>query len=56
MEVYTAGYQSTFDITPIRKWSMDPRAEDGGILGAEGWIHNGKPLLAVQKSQAITPL
>jgi len=55
MEMYTTGYQSTFDITPIRKWSMDPRAEDGGILGAEGWIHDGNPLPAVQKSQAITP-
>jgi N6-L-threonylcarbamoyladenine synthase len=55
MEMYTAGYQSTFDITPIRKWSMDPRAEDGGILGAEGWLHHGTPLPAVQKSQAITP-
>jgi N6-L-threonylcarbamoyladenine synthase len=56
MEMYTAGYQSTLDITPIRKWSMDSRAEDGGILGAEGWLHNGIALPAVQKSQAITPL
>ena len=55
MEMFTAGYQSTFDITPIRKWSMDPRAEDGGILGADGWLHHGTPLPAVQKSQAITP-
>jgi len=55
MEMYTAGYQSTFDITPVRKWSMDSRAEDGGILGAEGWLHHGISLPAVQKSQAITP-
>lgn len=55
MEMYTAGYQSTIDISPIRKWSMDPRAEDGGILGAEGWTQHGTPLPAVQKSQAITP-
>jgi len=54
MEMYTSGYQSTFDITPIRKWSMDQRAEDGGILGAAGWLHNGNMLPAVQKSQAIT--
>jgi N6-L-threonylcarbamoyladenine synthase len=54
MEMYTSGYQSTFDITPIRKWSMDQRAGDGGILGAEGWLHNGKLLPAVQKAQAIT--
>lgn len=55
MEMYTSGYQSTFDITPIRKWSMDAKAEDGGILGAEGWLHEGNLLPAVQKSQAITP-
>jgi N6-L-threonylcarbamoyladenine synthase len=54
MEMYTSGYQSTFDVTPIRKWSMDKRAEDGGILGAEGWLHNGNLLPAVQKAQAIT--
>ena len=52
--MYTSGYQSTFDITPIRKWSMDHRAEDGGILGAEGWLHNGNLLPAVRKSEAIT--
>lgn len=54
MEMYTSGYQTTLDATPIRKWSMDPRAEDGGILGAEGWLHHGVPVPAVQKSQAIT--
>ena len=54
MEMYTSGYSSTLNMTPIRKWSMDPRAEDGGILGAEGWLQSGKLLPAVQKSQAIT--
>lgn len=55
MEMYASGYQTTLDITPIRKWSMDPRAEDGGILGAEGWLHQGIPVPCVQKSEAITP-
>lgn len=55
LEMYASGYQSTLNITPIRKWSMDPRAEDGGILGAEGWLQNGKALPAIQKSEAITP-
>lgn len=54
MEMYAFGYTSTLDITPIRKWSMDPRAEDGGILGPEGWLRSGTLLPAVQKSQAIT--
>ncbi|KAM0715955.1 hypothetical protein Q7P37_008469 [Cladosporium fusiforme] len=55
MEMYMSGYETTLDVTPIRKWSMDPRAEDGGILGAEGWLLDGIPIPAVQKSQAITP-
>lgn len=38
IEMYEAGYTSRLDIGPIRKWSMDPRAADGGILGAAGWL------------------
>ena len=37
MEMFDAGYESELGIQAIRKWSMDPDAEDGGILGAEGW-------------------
>lgn len=44
IEMYTAGYTSSLDITPIRKWSMDHRAEAGGILGAHGWLKDGIPL------------
>lgn len=39
MEMWNAGYQSTLDIEPIRKWTMDPGAVDGGILGVGGWTH-----------------
>lgn len=37
IEMYEAGYRSDLSINPIRKWSLDPQAEDGGILGASGW-------------------
>ena len=37
MEMYDAGYESELSIAPLRKWSMDPRAEDGGIVGVGGW-------------------
>ena len=37
MEMYDAGYESELSIKPLRKWSMDPLAEDGGILGVGGW-------------------
>ncbi|KAI6894190.1 hypothetical protein KC318_g10443 [Hortaea werneckii] len=38
IEMHRAGYTSSLDIGPIRKWSMDPNAADGGILGPAGWI------------------
>lgn len=36
-EMYEAGYQSDLGCKAIRKWSIDPEAEDGGILGASSW-------------------
>lgn len=42
LEMWRAGYRSDLDIEPIRKWSMDPKAEDGGILGVGGWRHDGQ--------------
>lgn len=38
LEMWHAGYRSSLDIQPIRKWSMDSRAGDGGVLGVGGWI------------------
>ncbi|ERT03182.1 hypothetical protein HMPREF1624_01487 [Sporothrix schenckii ATCC 58251] len=38
MEMYEAGWQSDLTMLPIRKWSMDADAEDGGILGPDGWV------------------
>ena len=37
MEMYDAGYENELSIQPLRKWSMDSTAEDGGILGVGGW-------------------
>ncbi|GAB7343975.1 hypothetical protein MBLNU457_1911t1 [Dothideomycetes sp. NU457] len=36
-EMWDAGWRSELSIRPIRKWSLDAEAEDGGILGVEGW-------------------
>jgi N6-L-threonylcarbamoyladenine synthase len=38
MEMWEAGWRSDLDILALKKWALDPHAEDGGILGAEGWI------------------
>ena len=44
VEMYEAGYSSELSVGPIRKWSMDPSAADGGILGATGWISEGEKI------------
>nr|POE77664.1 trna n6-adenosine threonylcarbamoyltransferase, mitochondrial [Quercus suber] len=37
IEMYEAGHRSSLDVGPIRKWSLDPQAPDGGIMGVGGW-------------------
>ncbi|PGH09342.1 O-sialoglycoprotein endopeptidase [Blastomyces parvus] len=38
IEMFEAGWHSDLGCRPLRKWSLDRRAEDGGILGPPGWI------------------
>uniref|UniRef100_A0A093UX93 tRNA N6-adenosine threonylcarbamoyltransferase, mitochondrial n=1 Tax=Talaromyces marneffei PM1 TaxID=1077442 RepID=A0A093UX93_TALMA len=42
IEMFEAGYSTNLSCRAIRKWSLDPSAEDGGILGAEGWWIRGE--------------
>ncbi|KAK7969899.1 glycoprotease pgp1 [Apiospora saccharicola] len=48
MEMFEAGYRSHLDILAMRKWPVDPKADGGGILGANGWVKDvslpGKPM------------
>lgn len=37
IEMFEAGWESDLSIQARRKWAIDPEAEDGGILGADGW-------------------
>ncbi|SLM34379.1 probable o-sialoglycoprotein endopeptidase [Lasallia pustulata] len=37
IETFEAGWESKLDMTALRKWSLDPRAGDGGILGVGSW-------------------
>ncbi|KAI4229920.1 MAG: hypothetical protein L6R36_000429 [Xanthoria steineri] len=36
-EMYKAGYETDLSCGALRKWSIDPSAEGGGILGVDGW-------------------
>jgi N6-L-threonylcarbamoyladenine synthase len=38
MEMFEAGYTTDLASAPVRKWSMDGRQADGGILGIGGWL------------------
>ncbi len=37
IEMYEAGWRTSLEAMAVRKWTIDPRAEDGGILGLDGW-------------------
>ncbi|KAK6581834.1 hypothetical protein PZA11_005531 [Diplocarpon coronariae] len=37
MEMYETGWRTNLEARAIRKWAIDPTAEDGGICGADGW-------------------
>jgi N6-L-threonylcarbamoyladenine synthase len=37
MEMWDAGYRTDLSAMALRKWAIDSRAEDGGILGLDGW-------------------
>ena len=37
MEMFEAGWETDLSCKALRKWSVDPNALDGGILGANGW-------------------
>ena len=37
MEMFEAGWESDLSIQALSKWAIDPGAEDGGILGVDGW-------------------
>lgn len=38
IEMFEAGWSSDLGCRALRKWSLDPQAEDGGVLGADAWI------------------
>ncbi len=37
MEMYEAGWESNLDCQALRRWTLDPDGEDGGILGVGSW-------------------
>lgn len=37
MEMYEHGWESDLTCRALRRWSIDPNAQDGGILGADCW-------------------
>lgn len=39
MEMWEAGWRSNLECLALRKWAVDPEAEDGGIICVGGWTN-----------------
>ncbi|KAB8225163.1 glycoprotease family-domain-containing protein [Aspergillus novoparasiticus] len=37
LEMFEAGWRTDLGARALRKWSLDPQADDGGVLGPSGW-------------------
>jgi N6-L-threonylcarbamoyladenine synthase len=37
IEMYEAGWRTSLDAMAIKKWAIDPKSAEGGILGVDGW-------------------
>lgn len=50
--MYEAGYESDLGCNALRRWSIDPNADDGGILGASGWQEKkGREIFLTQEEK-----
>lgn len=55
MEMWDAGWTSDLSIKPIRTWSLDPNAADGGILGVDGWQKRHCPVATSVDNSSSSP-
>ncbi|KHJ33601.1 putative glycoprotease family protein [Erysiphe necator] len=39
IEMFEAGFATDLSALALKQWSVDPKSDDGGILGVKGWIH-----------------
>ena len=44
IEMFEAGWRTDLSCRALRKWTLDPEAEDGGILGPVGWVKSDSVL------------
>ncbi|RKF61286.1 tRNA N6-adenosine threonylcarbamoyltransferase, mitochondrial [Erysiphe neolycopersici] len=42
IEMFEAGFSTDLSVTALKQWSIDPKSDDGGILGVKGWIQSDK--------------
>ncbi|KAL1969117.1 hypothetical protein VTN77DRAFT_371 [Rasamsonia byssochlamydoides] len=40
IEMFEAGWSTDLSARALRKWSLDPQSDDGGVLGPDGWTRN----------------
>ncbi|KAJ2894062.1 putative O-SIALOGLYCOPROTEIN ENDOPEPTIDASE [Zalerion maritima] len=39
-KMWEMGWRSDLGVIPLKKWTLDPRAEDKGVLGVGGWVRS----------------
>ncbi|KAJ5176507.1 uncharacterized protein N7482_002384 [Penicillium canariense] len=44
IEMFEAGWRTNLSCRALRRWTLDPQAEDRGVLGPSGWIQGGSAL------------
>ncbi|KAF9880015.1 glycoprotease [Colletotrichum karsti] len=42
MEMYEAGWETALSVSCLKKWSVDPASDEGGILGIGGWLRRDR--------------
>lgn len=44
IEMFEAGWRTDMSCRALRKWTLDPASDDGGIMGPNGWIPSANPI------------
>ena len=54
MEMYEQGWTTGLTCRVLRKWSLDPLASDGGILGASEWSKSAQERVRSDDEYEVT--
>ena len=56
LEMWENGWRSDLEISSLREWAIDSADQDGGVLGAVGWMSMQSGLESVSHTRKTQPL